>query len=41
MRLVENIRPFRVVLLLLALRRHLVHEILAYKLAATNKVLAI
>ena len=34
MRLVENIRPFRVVLLLLALSRHLVHEVLACKSAA-------
>lgn len=40
MRLIENIRPFRVVLLLLALGRHLVHEVLADKLAAASKVLA-
>jgi hypothetical protein len=39
MRLVENIRPFRVVLLLLALRRHLVHEVLASGLAAALKYL--
>jgi hypothetical protein len=33
-RFVENIRPFWVVLLLLALSRHHVHEVLAYRLAA-------
>ena len=34
MGLVEHIRPFRVVFLLLALSCHLVHEVLAYRLAA-------
>jgi hypothetical protein len=38
MRLVEHIRPFRVVFLLLALSRHLVHEVLAYMSAAAMKV---